>query len=112
MWSKISLFLESNWVSFLSICVDRPGKAWRRALIGVSLDMDKFVKLPSGKILFPFKFESLKSYAEDMLGSFRIGLKATYMLKCSVPFSEILMFMQVSIATSPLPLPLAEALLT
>ena len=78
VWSKILLFLESNWASFLSICEDRPDKAWRRALIGVSLGIDKFVKLPSGKILFPFKYESLKSHVENILGTFCIGLKATF----------------------------------
>ena len=62
----------------MSIREDRPDKAWRRALVGVSLDIDKFVKVPSGKILFPFKFEPLKSSVEDISGSFCIGLKATY----------------------------------
>ena len=76
VWSKVLLFLESNWASFLSICEDRPDKAWRRSLICVSMDIAKFFVLPSGKSLSPFKFESLKSYVEDILGSLCIGLKA------------------------------------
>ena len=69
-------FLKSNWASFLSICEDRLDKAWHRSLIGVSLGVDKFFKLPSGESLSPFKFDSLESYVEDILGSLRIGLKA------------------------------------
>ena len=76
IWCKVLLFLESNWASFLSICEDRPDKAWHRSLIGVSLGIDKFFKLPSGESLSPFKFDSLKSYVEDILGSLCIGLKA------------------------------------
>ena len=72
------LFLESNWVSFLSICEGRPDKEWHRILIGISLNTDKFFMLPNGKSLSPFKFDALKSYVEDMLGPLCIGLKAAY----------------------------------
>ena len=104
------LFLESNWASFLSICEDRPDKAWRRSLICVSMDIAKFFVLPCGKSLSPFKSDSLKSYVEEILGSLCIGLKAFYSDEVSVPFSRILLSIQV--ATSPFPLPRVEALLT
>ena len=65
-------------MSFLSICEDRPDKAWRRSLIGVSLDIDKFFLLPSGKFLFPLKFGSLKSCVGDILGSLFIGIETVY----------------------------------
>ena len=78
VWSKVLLFLESNWASFLSICEDRPDKAWRRSLICVSMDIVKFFVLPGGKSLSPFLSDSLQSYVEEILGNLCIGLKASY----------------------------------
>ena len=78
IWAKILLFLVSNWASFLSICEDRPDNEWRRFLIGISLNTDKFFIFPSGKSHSPYKFDSLKSYVEDILSPLCIGLKAAY----------------------------------
>jgi hypothetical protein len=70
IWCKIFLFLESNEASFLSICEDRPDQTWRRFLVGVSISIIKFVRLPSGVSIPLFDFDSLKSYVEVLLGAF------------------------------------------
>ena len=62
----------------MPICEDRPDKEWRRFLIGISLNTDKFFMLPSGKSLSPFKFDALKSYVEEIMCPLCSGLKAGY----------------------------------
>ena len=78
IWAKILLFLVSSWASFSSICEDCLDKEWRRLLIGISLNSDKFFIVPSGKSLSPYKFDSLKPYVEGILCPLCIGLKAAY----------------------------------
>ena len=44
----------------------------------ISPNTDKLLMLPTGKPLSPYKFDSLKSYLEDILSPLCIGLKAPY----------------------------------
>ena len=62
----------------MSICEVRPDNEWRRFLIGISRNSDKFFIFPFGKSHSPYEFESLKSDVEDIISPLCIGLEAAY----------------------------------
>ena len=96
VWSMMLLFLESNWVSFCRFVRIDQIKHGAGLLLESRSTLISLSSCLLERFICPFKFESLKSSVEDILGSFCIGLKATYSYEVFNTFFGILMFMQVA----------------